>query len=54
MAKGYHKKQLRKQPSQRNPKTTAVIKTNKHYDNPNYLVVRKGSTINAPDLDSQG
>jgi hypothetical protein len=54
MAKKYHKKQLKKMPANRNHKTTMVIKVDQHVYNPTMLVIRKGSTLNAPDLAAEG
>jgi len=51
--KGFHKKQLHKTIN-RNVKTIAVIREGKHVANPNLLVIRRGSTLNAPDLQAQG
>ena len=51
--KKYHKKQLRKTIG-RNNKTTVVIPKERHVYNATRLVIRKGSTLNAPDLDAEG
>lgn len=50
--KRYHKKQLRKQVN-RNLKTTVVIPDKRHVYNANQMVIRKGSTLNTPDLQAQ-